>query len=72
MGKKKDCWSTRHTKEERDKVREEFKRRVYQYLADNNIDDNFNKDITAMVLNILTLTTTSANFFYNNIVLSTL
>ena len=37
---------------------------------DNNIDNNFNKDIIAIVLNILTLTTvpttTNSNFFYNN------
>jgi len=32
--------------------------------VDNNINDDFNKDITAIVLNILTLTTTSSNFFY--------
>ena len=57
MCKKGDCWLTRHTKEERDKVREGFKRRVHQYLVDNDID-NFNKDIV--------LTTTSSNFFYND------
>jgi len=37
---------------------------------DNNIDDDFNKNITAMAFNTLTLTiaptTTSSNFFYNN------
>ena len=33
---------------------------------DNNINNNFNKDITAIALNILTPTTTSGNFFYNN------
>ena len=37
---------------------------------DNNIDNNFNKDIIAIVFNTLTptivLTTTSGNFFYNN------
>jgi hypothetical protein len=56
--KKGDCWSTRHTKEERDKAREGFKRCVYQYLTDNDIDNNFNKDIVP--------TTTSGSFFYNN------
>ena len=68
--KKGDYQSTRHTKEERDEAREGFKRRVHQYLADNNIDDNFNKDITAIAFNTSTpttvLTTTSGNFFYNN------
>ena len=37
---------------------------------DNNINNNFNKNITAIVFNILTLTavltTISGNFFYNN------
>ena len=33
---------------------------------DNNINDNFDKDITAIALNILTPTTTSGNFFYND------
>jgi len=61
--KKGDCWLTKHTKEERDEVREGFKRRVHQYLADNNIDDDFDKDITAMALNILT---PSSNFFYDD------
>jgi hypothetical protein len=56
--KKRDCWSTRHTKEERDEAREGFKRRVHQYLADNDIDNNFNKDIVP--------TTTSSNFFYDD------
>jgi len=55
--KKGDCWLTRHTKEKRNKVREGFKRRVHQYLIDNNIDD-FDKDII--------LTTTSGNFFYDD------
>ena len=55
--KKGDCWSTRHTKEEYNKVREGFKRHIHQYLIDNNIN-NFNKDIIP--------TTTSGNFFYNN------
>jgi len=55
--KKEDCWLTRHTKEERDEVREGFKRRVHQYLVDNNID-NFNKDTIP--------TTTSGNFFYDD------
>ena len=70
MCKKGDCWSTKHTKEERDKAREGFKRRVYQYLADNDIDDDFDKDITAMAFNTLTPTTapttTSSNFFYDD------
>ena len=44
-------------------AREGFKRRVYQYLADNDINNDFDKDITAIVLNILT---TSSNFFYDN------
>jgi len=57
MCKKGDCWLTRHTKEERNKVREGFKRRVHQYLVDNNIN-NFNKDTIP--------TTTSGNFFYND------
>ena len=52
MCKKGDCWLTRHTKEERNEVREGFKRRVYQYLADNNIDDDS--------------VPTSGNFFYND------
>ena len=64
--KKGDCWSTRHTKEEYNKAREGFKRYVHQYLINNNINDNFNKDITAIALNISTLNTTSSNFFYNN------
>ena len=58
MCKKGDCWSTRHTKEECDEAREGFKRRVHQYLADNDIDDDFDKDIV--------LTTTSGNFFYDD------
>ena len=37
---------------------------------DNNIDDDFNKNITAMAFNTLTLTTapttTSSNFFYDD------
>jgi hypothetical protein len=33
---------------------------------DNNINNNFNKDIIAIALNILTPTTTSGNFFYND------
>jgi hypothetical protein len=64
--KKGDCWSTKHTKEERDEAREGFKRRVHQYLADNDIDDDFDKDITAMALNTSTPTTTSGNFFYDD------
>ena len=55
--KKKDCWSTKHTKEEYNKVKEGFKKHVHQYFIDNNFN-NFNKDII--------LTTTSSNFFYNN------
>ena len=66
MCKKGDCWLTRHTKEEYDEAREKFKRYVHQYLADNDIDDNFNKDIMAMALNTSTLTTTSSNFFYDD------
>ena len=54
MCKKGDYWLTRHTKEERDEAREGFKRRVHQYLADNDFD----KDIVP--------TTTSGNFFYND------
>ena len=63
MCKKGDCWLTRHIKEECDEAREGFKRRVHQYLADNDINNNFDKDITAIVLNILT---PSGNFFYND------
>ena len=33
---------------------------------DNNINNNFNKDIMAIALNTSTLTTTSGNFFYND------
>ena len=58
MYKKGDYQLTRYTKEEYNEVREGFKRRVYQYLADNNIDDNFDKDIVP--------TTTSGNFFYDD------
>ena len=58
MYKKGDYQLTRYTKEERNEVREGFKRRVYQYLVDNDIDNDFNKDIVP--------TTTSGNFFYNN------
>ena len=61
---------TRQIKEKRNKVKKGFKKCVYQYFIDNNINNNFNKDITAIVFNILTpttvLTTTSGNFFYNN------
>jgi hypothetical protein len=64
--KKGDYWSTRYTKEERDEAREGFKRRVYQYLADNNINNDFDKDITAIALNISTPSTTSSNFFYDD------
>ena len=63
MCKKGDYWLTKHTKEERDKVGEGFKRRVHQYLIDNNINNDFNKDITAIALNI---STPSSNFFYND------
>ena len=58
--KKGDCQLTRYTKEEHNKAREGFKRYIHQYLIDNNINNNFNKDIIAV------LTTTSGNFFYNN------
>jgi len=61
--KKGDYWLTKHTKEERNEVREGFKRYVHQYLTDNDIDDDFDKDITAIALNILT---PSSNFFYND------
>jgi hypothetical protein len=64
--KKGDCWLTKYTKEERDEARKEFKRCVHQYLTDNDIDDNFNKDIIAMALNTSTLTTISGNFFYDD------
>ena len=68
--KKRDCWLTRHIKEEYNEAREGFKRYIHQYLADNNINDNFNKDIPAIVFNTSTLTTvsttTSSNFFYND------
>jgi hypothetical protein len=56
--KKGDYWLTRYTKEEYNEAREGFKRRVHQYLADNDIDDDFDKDIV--------LTTTSGNFFYDD------
>jgi len=61
--KKGDYWSTKYTKEEHNEAREGFKRRVHQYLADNDIDDDFNKDITAMALDT---STPSSNFFYND------
>ena len=61
--KKGDYQLTRYTKEEYNKVREGFKRRIYQYLTDNNINNNFNKDKTAITLNTLT---SSSNFFYND------
>ena len=66
--KRGDCWSTRHTKEECEEVREGFKRRVHQYLVDNDINDNFNKDIIVIAVNILTPTavSTSGNFFYDD------
>ena len=68
--KKGDYQLTRHIKEEYNKVKEGFKRYIYQYLADNDINNDFNKDITAIVFNILTpttvLTTTSGNFFYDD------
>ena len=69
MCKRRDCWSTRHTKEERDEAREGFKRRVHQYLVDNDIDDDFDKDMTAMALTSTPTTvptTTSRNFFYDD------
>ena len=58
MCKKGNCWLTRYTKEEHNKAREGFKRYIHQYLMDNNIDNDFNKDIVS--------TTTSGNFFYND------
>ena len=61
--KKGDYQLTRYTKEKYNKAREGFKRYIHQYLADNNFNNNFNKDIIAIVLNILT---PSSNFFYNN------
>jgi hypothetical protein len=66
--KRGDCWSTRHTKEEREEAREGFKRRVHQYLVDNNINDDFDKDIAAIAVNTSTPTAapTSGNFFYND------
>ena len=61
---------TRQIKEKRNKVKKGFKKCVYQYFIDNNINNNFNINIIAMAFNILTpttvLTTTSSNFFYNN------
>ena len=68
MCKRGDCWSTRYTKEEREEAREGFKRRVHQYLIDNDIDDDFDKDIMAMAFNISTPTAvpTSGNFFYDD------
>ena len=69
MCKKGDCWSTRHTKEERDEAREGFKRYVHQYLVDNDIDDDSDKDITAIALTSTPTTvptTTSHNFFYDD------
>jgi len=56
--KKGDCWLTKHTKEQRNEVREGFKRCVYQYLTDNDINDDFDKDIAP--------TTISGNFFYDD------
>ena len=68
--KKKDCWLTKYTKEEYNKAKEGLKRYIYQYLIDNDINDDFNKDIMAIVFNILTPTTVltiiSGNFFYND------
>ena len=57
MCKKGDYQLIRHIKEEHNKAREGFKRRVHQHLVNNNIND-FNKDIV--------LTTTSGNFFYDD------
>ena len=57
MYKKGNYQLIRYTKEECNKAREGFKRRVYQYLMDNNFN-NFNKDIVP--------TTTSGNFFYDD------
>ena len=56
--KKGDYQLTRYIKEEYNTVKKGFKKYIHQYLADNNIDNNFNKNIV--------LTTTSGNFFYNN------
>jgi hypothetical protein len=66
--KRRDCWLTRYTKEEHKEVRKGFKKCVHQYLINNNIDDDFNKDIIAIIVNILTPTAlpTNSNFFYNN------
>ena len=55
--KKGDCQLTKYTKEKYNKVKKGFKRYIYQYFIDNDIN-NFNKNIL--------LTTTSGNFFYNN------
>ena len=69
MCKKGDCWSTRYTKEERDEAREGFKRRVHQYLVDNDINNNSDKDTTAIALTSTPTTvptTTSRNFFYDD------
>ena len=68
MCKKENCWLTRYTKEEYKEAREGFKRYIHQYLINNNINNDFNKDIIAIAVNILTLTavSTSSNFFYNN------
>ena len=68
MCKKGDYQLTKYTKEERDEAREGFKRRVHQYLVDNDIDDDFDKDMTAMAVNTSTPTAvpTSGNFFYDD------
>ena len=55
--KKGDCWLIRYTKKEYNKVKKGFKRRVHQYLINNDIND-FNKDIVP--------TTISSNFFYDD------
>src|SRR6266702_4298086 len=66
MCKRGDYWSTRYTKEERDEAREGLKRCVYQYLIDNDINDDFDKDITTMAILPVVPTTISSNFFYND------
>ena len=68
MYKRGDCWLTRYTKKECDEAREGFKRCVHQYLIDNDIDDDFDKDIIVIAFNTSILTTVpiSSNFFYNH------
>ncbi len=70
MCKRGNYWLTRHTKKECNEAREGFKRCIHQYLIDNDIDDDFDKDITAIAFNTLTPTavptTISNSFFYND------